>query len=280
MEKTKNSPETAWRDLAGCRGVFVPKWRSSGVENLFTARVGGVSEGHYASLNLGLHVADEKPLVQENRKILAQALGVPLERLVCCEQVHGTNVFKVSSADAGRGVLDYETAIRETDALITQEEDLYLTLFFADCVPVFFYDPVHRAVGLAHGGWKGAWGRISSAVTAAMGEEFGCRAEDIEAWIGPGIGACCFEIGDDLAEKVAARDGWGEFLSKREDGRTVWDLKETHRRILLESGLKPEHIAVSAECTSCLAPAFFSYRRDGGITGRMAALIGIRPEKE
>ncbi len=269
-----------WRETESCRGIFLPAWEEVGVKNLFTSRVGGVSGGPYASLNLGLHVADDTETVCRNRKILADAMKISVEEMVCCQQVHGSRVARVAAADRGRGAAALETAIADTDALITNEEDVYLTLFFADCVPLFFFDPQVRAIGLAHGGWKGAWGQIAAAVIHAMTDSFGSRVQDIQCWIGPGIDVCCFEIGDDLAEKVASREGWSRFLSRRENGRITWNLKQTHRHILLGNGILPEHIAVSGECTCCCEQDFFSYRRDHGITGRMAAVLGLKQRKK
>ena len=266
-----------WRPLKACAGFSIPEWREQGAENLFTARTGGCSKPPYASLNLGLHVADDAGDVLQNRRIIAEELGILPEKMVFCEQVHGTGVRRVTAAEAGRGAFSHADAIPGTDALITNEKGLYLVLLYADCIPLFFFDPAVPAVGLAHGGWKGTWGEIGVKTAEAMAEAFGCEMERLQCWIGPGIGPCCFEIGDDLAEKVRRRDGWSAFINRREeDGKALWDLKETHRQMLLKSGLKPENIILSPECTACSTDTFFSYRREEGRTGRMAAILGLR----
>ena len=277
--RTTTKSETlqcVWKTLGDCRGLFVPEWSQWGAENFFTARQGGVSEEAYTSLNMGLHVADDEKKVCRNRVKIAQALHILPQQMVFCEQVHGTEIYKVTAKDAGRGVFSYQEAIEHTDALITNEKQLYLTLLFADCIPLYFFDPTEQAIGVAHGGWKGAWGEIGVKTVQAMQREFGCNPSQIQCWIGPGIGPCCFEIGDDLAEQVRMRSGWDAYLVLKEDGKWSWDLKRTHRHMLLEQGLLEDHILLSDDCTSCREQEFFSYRRDQGITGRMAAILGLR----
>ncbi len=265
------------RSLKDCAGYSIPQWREQGVENFFTVRLGGYSKPPYASLNLGLHVADDQGDVVQNRRKIAEELRILPEKMVFCEQVHGTKVRQVTAADAGRGSVVYADAIPDVDALITNERNLYLTLLFADCIPLYFFDPHAQAIGLAHGGWKGAWGEIGVKTVEAMTAAFGCKREHIQCWIGPGIGRCCFEIGEDLAEKIRCRsDGWEAFLSRRENGKTLWDLKATHRFMLLQNGLQPENLILSPECTACHTETFYSYRREEGKTGRMAAILGFR----
>lgn len=273
--KSKNL-QSLWRELEECRGLFVPEWQQLGAENLFTARQGGTSKGAYASLNMGLHVEDDAQAVIENRRRIAQKLKFDLAQMVYCEQVHGTDIQRVTTQQRGAGVFHYHEAIAHTDALITNEPQVYLTLLFADCIPLFFFDPVTRAIGVAHGGWKGAWGEIGVKTIAAMQREFGCQVQNVQCWIGPGIGPCCFEIGEDLAQKVQGRKDWKAYVQVRPDGKYVWDLAHTHEHMLLECGVLPENLLVSTVCTRCHETEFFSYRRDQGKTGRMAAILGLQ----
>lgn len=250
-------------------------------EDLFvhgiSTRHGGVSTGAYASLNLGLHVSDEQAAVVENRRIFCKGLQVEPERTVTCQQVHGSNIVRVSKAEAGAGFADYETAIADTDALITNEVGLPLMLFFADCTPILLADPVHKAVGLAHGGWKGTVAAIAAQTVAMMRQEFGSRPEDLLAAIGPAIGPCCYAVGTEVAQQF--RQAFPDFqaqILREEDGEIKLDLWQANALQLQAAGLKPEHIEVAGVCTACHNKQFFSYRADKGKTGRIAALICIR----
>ena len=169
-----------------------------------SGRLGGVSEAPYDSLNLALHVGDEPEAVIVNRRRYLTALGLDAARLVTPEQVHGEAIARVTARDASRGALSYDDAIAATDALITDEEDLPLLLCFADCTPILFLDPVRRAVGIAHGGWKGTVRRIAAKTVRRMQDEFGSRVEDILVGIGPSIGPCCYEVGAEVAEQFRA----------------------------------------------------------------------------
>lgn len=238
---------------------------------------GGCSLGQYASLNLGLHVEDEAEKVIANRRIFCEALGMDSEKTTTCQQVHGSNVAVITEKQAGAGFLDFSQSIPDTDALITNVPGVPLMLFFADCTPILLADPVHKAVGLAHGGWKGTFGSIVAKAVEAMQDNYGSRPEDILAAIGPSIGSCCYQIGDDLAEKFRAKfpEFQAEILSCPE-GNIHLDLQRTNTLQLLQAGLKPEHIENAHVCTCCHSEQFFSYRADKGKTGRIAAIISVK----
>jgi YfiH family protein len=234
-------------------------WLAHGV----THRTGGYSDAPYSSLNLGLHVHDDPALVLKNRERAAEALGFTAAQIVTAEQVHGGKVAAVTDADAG-------TTKPAVDGLVTNTPGLLLALFFADCVPVLFVDPEHRAVGVAHAGWRGMVGGILEETVAAMRKSFGTRPETLLAAIGPCIGRCCFEVGAEVAAEFP-----NETVIGTEWPRPHVDLVTAAENRLMSAGIPPGSIARADECTSCLPDRYFSYRRDNGRTGRMAALIGI-----
>lgn len=259
-------------------GDSVPLYRLfghlGGVIAAFSTRYGGCSEGPYATMNQGLHVGDEPARVLANRARLGEALGYNPARAVCAAQVHGGNVAVVGESEAGRGALDAADALPGIDGLVTTLPGLPLTLFFADCVPVFLYDPVRRAIGLIHAGWRGTVEHIAKTAVAVMLRECGCRLDDLQAVIGPSVGPCCYRVGCEAALAFGA--GPLPFLSSM--GNDTWRLNlwEANRYQLLYAGVSADHITVAGLCTACRRDVFFSYRADQGITGRMAGVIMLR----
>lgn len=259
---------------------------SPGLVAGFTGRGGGVGRAPYDSLNCAFHVGDDPGTVLRNREIVARSLGFRPEDWTCGEQTHGTEVAVVTAKDRGRGSLERESAFQATDGLLTDVPGVLLASFYADCVPLFFFDPVRRAVGLAHAGWKGTVGGIAAVMVRRMKETYGSDPADLKAAIGPSIGVCCYEVDEavmDRAKPVLAelRDvGEGaEPLSRPSagrPGRTMLNLKETNRRIMIKAGILPIHIECTTWCTSCHPELFFSYRKENGLTGRMTSFIGLK----
>lgn len=162
-----------------------------------------------------------------------------------------------------------------TDALVTNTPGVALMLRFADCVPIALYDPYRHVVALAHAGWKGTIGRIAQKTVRAMGEVCGSRPADIMAGIGPAIGPCCYQIGEDVVQKVRETFALGSLpFQQRVDGSLFFDLWEANRRQLAALGIK--RIESATLCTACHNDEFFSHRADGGRTGRFGVVIGIR----
>ena len=195
------------------------------------------------------------------------------------EQVHGEAIQRVGRSDAGRGALSYADSIAKTDALITDEPGLPLLLCFADCTPILLLDPAHRAVGIAHGGWKGTVRRIAAKTVLRMQREFGTRPEDVLAAIGPSIGPCCYEVGPEVERQFQeAFSGHEAALFSHPDavGGTHLSLWAANRLQLEEIGVLREHIDEARTCTACHHEDFFSYRADGGQTGRLGAVIALR----
>ena len=243
----------------------------------FSGRLGGVSEKPWDSLNMGLHVEDAPEAVLENRRRFLRALDLKAELAVSPEQVHGTEVYQVRDEDKGRGALAYAEAIPRTDALITDVPGVPLLLCFADCVPLIFYDEEHHAIGAAHAGWKGTVGGVAGNTVSAMQRAFGTEPDKLLAGIGPAIGPCCYEVGEEVEAQF--REIWPRHADKlfsMQEGRRKLDLWEANRQQLLSAGLPAANIECAETCTACQHKWFFSYRADGGRTGRLAAVIALK----
>lgn len=258
---------------------------SSGISAGFTGRRGGISRAPYHSFNLAYHVEDDPQDVLVNRRLLCEALGFQPQNWVCGEQVHSSNIAVVTSEHAGKGWADRESAFQNTDGLVTDVPGLLLTSFYADCVPLYFIDPVRRVVGLAHAGWKGTVANIAGEMVRTMQQQYGSNPAELHAAIGPSIGMDQYEVDAHVMDKVdvwtAALQGNGQeptYAKQGLPGKTWLDLKQLNREIMIFAGIQPQHIEYSTWCTYDHHDLFFSYRADGGRTGRMASWIGIEME--
>jgi polyphenol oxidase len=243
-----------------------------------STRHGGVSQGPYASLNVGLGTDDDSGIVLKNRHILAKAAGIPLESFVILNQVHGTNVVVATGELKGSGSLDRESAIHETDAIITDQPGICLFVMGADCVPLLFFDPVKKVIGAAHAGWRGTVKNIALATVQKMKETFNCEGPDIRAAIGPSIGPCCYHVGGEVIDSILRSYGsTDKYISyEYKDSLAHFDLWQTNKTQLIEAGLSQHNIIVANLCTHCNHNDFFSSRYDKSITGRFGAGIMIR----
>jgi YfiH family protein len=243
----------------------------------FTIRNGGFSSDSFQSLNMGFHVEDDPELVQRNRRAFAEEIGFPIQNWVGTKQVHGTNIVKVSHRDRGRGSLDFETAIENTDGVYTADEDVFLTSLYADCVPLYFYSQKNNLIGLAHAGWRGTVGKIGPKMIKLWCEEEKVDVRDIQAAIGPAIGDCCYEVDEKVITEVrAALDGHEDntVYSESKAGKYQLNLQRLNEILLIKAGLPSENIIKSQDCTSCKNDIFFSHRKENGKTGRMMSFIG------
>ena len=258
--------------------LTIPAFDQTGlVANGFSTRQGGVSEGHYQSLNLGTHVNDDIQKVVENRKILLSALSLDIKDMVAAQQVHGKRVHYVTQADVGRGAVSNETALPDTDALITDQKGIVLTSYYADCVPLYILDPVRKAIGLAHAGWKGTVLKIGLDTIVAMQAQFGTNPKDCLVAIGPSIGACCYEVDERvIAEFKANFKNDANLLSEELSGKAKLNLWEANREVFREAGVPEENITSAELCTSCHNDLFFSYRKEAGKTGRLASIMALK----
>ncbi|MYL19103.1 peptidoglycan editing factor PgeF [Halobacillus litoralis] len=239
-----------------------------------TTRNGGLSHGSYASMNMGLHVQDEKDLVIENRKLLADEIGIPLSRWVIGEQVHGTEAADAGSQPAGAGSKSLDTAVAGVDGLITKEKNLVLGAFYADCVPLYFFDPESQWIGIAHAGWKGTVHGMAGRMISAL-EEKGCSREDIQVVIGPCISPEHYEVDDNVIRHIP-KHYHESCVSDKGGSRYQLDLKELNRQMLMEMGMQESAVQVSSACTYEKEDQFYSHRRDQGKTGRMLGFIALK----
>ncbi|MGM9999362.1 MAG: peptidoglycan editing factor PgeF [Candidatus Bruticola sp.] len=239
------------------------------IPHAVSTRQGGVSSGAYSGLNIGFTTEDNPEDVEENRRRFYYASGVPLAAVLA--MVHGIEVVKVDGP---------VNSLTLGDACITDKIGQPMMITTADCVPVILYDPVNKAVGVAHAGWRGTVERIASVTVESMTRQFGSRPEDIQAGIGPSIGPCCFEVGQDVAQQFAnsfAGSPYGEdinlFGRKNGDIGCRVDLWLANLAALHEAGVKAENICLSNVCSVCQDSLCFSYRRDKRVTGRMASAV-------
>ena len=253
--------------------------KCSFITHAFTTRMGGVSTGDCTSMNLSFTRGDDEAAVRENYRRIAAALGTDAKQFVCSDQTHTTNVRRVTKADAGKGVVipkDYT----DVDGLITNEPGIVLSTFYADCVPLYFVDPVHRAIGLSHSGWRGTVNKMGQVTIEAMKREFESRTEDLYCAIGPSICQDCYEISRDVAEEFmkAFPKHVNDILIQKSEEKFQLDLWKANEIVMLESGVLPEHLAVTNICTCCNPTELFSHRASKGKRGNLAAFLMIKKE--
>ncbi len=246
------------------------------VRHGFSTRLGGVSRGLYESMNLSFTRGDEAAAVRENFVRFCGALGLHAEDVVLSAQEHHTALYNATAADRGRGITR-ERGYTDIDGLLTDEPGVALCTQYADCVPLFFADPVRRVVATSHSGWKGTAAQIGRVTVERMCRDYGCRREDILAGIGPSIGPCCFEVDAPVAEAFAAMEDVSTDGCIQDGAPGKWqvDLWEVNRRILLAAGLRPGKITVTDLCTKCHPDIFWSHRATGGERGSLAAFIAL-----
>lgn len=260
-----------------------------GFTHAFSTRLGGVSEGIYSSMNLSFTRGDDEAKVKENFRLFADAVGVDVESIVMSDQTHTTNVRVVSENDKGNGIIRPKNFF-DTDGLITNTPGVTLFTSYADCVPLFFVDPIKKAIGLTHSGWRGTVGRIGKVTIEAMSENFGSNPDDIITAIGPSICVDCYEVSEDVAEefKNEFKDRADEVVTSQKDyfklhniskepkeGKYQLNLWQANRIILEEAGIKKDHISCTNICTCCNPDFLFSHRASNGKRGNLAAILSI-----
>lgn len=248
------------------------------VAHSFSTRIGGVSEGRFATMNFGFTNGDDPVHVLENYRRMARILGVEKERMVLSWQTHTTNIRRVTEEDAGKGVVR-ERDYRDVDGLITDVPGITLVTFYADCVPLFFLDPVHRAIGLSHSGWRGTVGRMGRETLAAMNREYGTVPGDVVACIGPSICQDCFEVGGEVAAEFAGEFDeryHGRLFYQKENGKYQLDLWYANEIVLEEAGVRRENIHITDICTRCNPDLLFSHRAMGAERGNLSAFLSLK----
>ena len=251
------------------------------VSHLFSTRLGGVSKGIFASMNLSYTRGDEKAAVDENFNRIARAMGRKPEDFVCSDQTHTVTVRKVTEKDRGKGVVlpkDYT----DVDGLITDVPGIVLSTFYADCVPLFIVDRVHFAIGLSHSGWRGTVSRMGQHTLLAMKEAFGTEASDVVVAVGPSICKDCYEVSRDVAVEFAgsfSQEILSSVLFEKGNGKYLLDLWEANRQIFLEAGVPEDNISVTDICTCCNPDYLFSHRASHGKRGNLGAFLSLNRGK-
>ena len=254
----------------------IPEWSDDLVRGGFSFRQGGFSEGPYETLNLGAKVGDDIEKVRMNREVVANAGFGPQTEWVMAQQVHGHNVGVVGRRERGAGVTLEMPPIQDCDALVTNEPETTLVILTADCVPVLFYDPVHRAIGAAHSGWRGTTQHIVQQVILHMQFLYMTEAKDLRVAIGPSIHRCCYEVDEPVAEIVRNEFGENYLVSRfQKPGKYLLGLQDCIKRDLIQMGVSPSNIEDAGLCTSCHTDLLFSHRKEHGKTGRECGIIRL-----
>lgn len=246
-----------------------------GVAHAFSTRIGGVSQREFAAMNLGFNRGDDEADVVENYRRFAEANGVPLMAMTAGAQDHNINVRRVTRENAGVGIWKPKD-MESVDGLVTDEKDLPLVIYCADCVPLYFYDPEHEAIGLSHAGWRGTVNGMAKATVEKMQAEFGTDPAKLLAAIGPSIAKECFEVDEPCAAEFLALPESEAFVFDDHNGKFHVDLWECNRRYMLRCGVKPENITVGGVCSMCNSDLIFSHRVTKGKRGSNAAVLCLR----
>lgn len=275
LDSNKN---VAYVEKKGVPFLKFPIFEKYPIIHGFSSRLGGVSTGDCAAMNLSFTRGDRLEDVKENHRIFADVVGYDVEQLVLTEQVHSTNILRVGKKDTGE-VFCPDRSIKETDGLVTDEPGVVLMTFFADCVPLMFYDTVKHAVGNAHSGWRGTVQRMGQNMVEKMQQEFGSCPENMIAVVGPSICQKCYEVSEEVItefQNAFDKRYWDDLFYKKPDGHYELDLWRANQIILEEAGVKKENICVSSLCTNCHPDLLFSHRFTKGRRGNLAAVIGLR----
>lgn len=267
------------RESSGVTWLAFPALEESGlVSHAFSTRIGGVSEGNFSTMNFSFTRGDDPDHVRENYRRMAEVLGVKMERMVLSHQTHTTHVRKVTEEDAGKGILR-ERDYTDVDGLITNIPGITLVTFFADCVPLYILDPVHRAIGLSHSGWRGTVNRMGQVTLEAMRREYGTDPADTTVCIGPSICQNCYEVGPEVAQRFA--DAFDpayhqDLFYQKENGKYQLDLWKANQLVFAEAAVHPDRIHVTDICTHCNPDLLFSHRTMGNERGNLAAFLCLK----
>jgi YfiH family protein len=249
----------------------VPEWETyPGLLHGFIGRRGGRSVGPYAGLNVSLRVGDDVEAVKNNICDVKHAVGIHDGRVVTMKQIHGDGIVEVTD--------EIRKEAGEADAMVTREREAYLGVLTADCVPILLVAPKRKVVAVVHAGWRGTLAGIGAKMVRRFQEKYDIAAPDIEAALGPSIGACCYEIQDDVSRPLLEQ--WGTLAEPslvRREGKGFLDLRRLNRDVLENAGVPRTRVYEIGPCTSCAKDEFFSYRRERAETGRQLSFIGWLP---
>ncbi len=261
------------REVNGVPYLSFPMLEQTGVvRHGFSTRLGGVSKGHCGTMNISMTRGDEPEAIEENRRRIAAAIGVDPSDFTYTHQTHTTNVAVVEEKDRGGKFLD-------TDGMVTNVPGICLVTFYADCVPLFFVDPEHRAIGLSHSGWRGTVGRMGKVTLELMKERYGTDPAQVYAAVGPSICQDCYEVSEDVIGRIKETFDealWQELFYEKENGKYQLDLWKANKTVMTEAGVREERIAVTNVCTHCNPEILFSHRSAGTARGNLSAFLALR----
>ena len=245
----------------------------------FSTRFGGVSRGHLSTMNLSFSRGDEEENVYTNHRLLAKAMGYDYRRLVFSDQVHKTDIHIATEADIGKGIVR-KSDLTGIDGFVTNITELPLITFFADCVPIYAYDPVKHVLGLAHSGWRGTVEGIGTKLIYKMGSAYGCAPEDIVCAIGPSICQSCYEVDEDVISRFDKKYKNDFDIEKiyypKGNNKYQLNLHMACKFNFICAGVEKENIAMPDLCTCCNSEVFFSHRATNGQRGNLAAIAMLR----
>ena len=242
------------------------------VHHGFSTKLGGVSKGCWATMNISTTRGDDPEDVEENQRRIARAIGVKPEDMTFTNQTHTTNVAVVRAEDKGRRFM-------ETDGMITNVPGICLVTFYADCVPLYFVDPVKKVIGLSHSGWRGTVGKIGKVTVELMQKTYGSDPKDILTAIGPSICQDCYEVSEDVIvkfQKSFEEKYWPELFYQKENGKYQLNLWKANELVFEEAGILKKHIAVTNVCTHCNPDILFSHRITGNKRGNLSAFLALK----
>jgi len=249
------------------------------VKHALSSRLGGVSSEPFDSLNLSFDVGDKVHNVEKNYDIFFKAVGLSIKNAVLSHQTHSTNIRCVTLEDFGKG-FSKERDFSSIDGLVTNVPGITLVTLCADCVTLCFLDPVKKVIGLAHAGWKGSLNQIGKKTVEVFISKYQSNPSDILVGISPSIGPCCFEVNRDIYNQFMNLGlcGITDCAKPQKNQQFLLNLWKINELILLDSGISETNIITTDICTNCNNQVLFSYRKDGGTTGRMAAVIELRKD--
>ncbi len=262
-------------DLQDFKYVTFPSF--DGYDDLihcFTTRNGGVSDGPFKSMNIGFRTGDSAENVKRNVEIMAEKLNINVDNIVRTHQTHTNNVMYVTEEHKGKMLSGSE--IENVDGLYTDKKNIALMSFHADCTPIFFYDPVKKAAGIAHAGWRGTLLNIAGKMVRAFIDDFNSEPSDIIAAIGPSLCQDCFEVDKDVADLFLNENSEFEKYMKTKGSKYHFNLWEINSFLMRKEGIEEKNIELSNLCTKCNNHMFFSHRGQGGKRGLLAGIIMMK----
>lgn len=239
-----------------------------------STRQGGVSKGHFASMNLGFSRGDLRENVFSNYELFASALEVDAHKMVLSHQCHHNNILDVTNEHLGMGIYK-DRSFEDVDGLITSIKNLPLVTFYADCVPIYFYDPVEEVIGMCHAGWRGTATMIVKDMIDKMHHQYRCKLKDILIGIGPAICYSCYQVDQEVISAMPT--GLEDYYRyEKAEKKYYIDLKGINKQHLLDVGIDKDHIEVTDLCTKCRPDLFFSHRRHGNNRGTQVGLMMMK----